>query len=617
MNIFQQVSARRGLSSVAAATLGAALVIGPAVGAWAAAPPVIGNDGDYRTTLYWDTTYSRPDGVEPSADFDTPTGAAFGADGSVYLIANYSSGSSELIQHHSTETGELLGSFAFVPTVDDDGELELEYYPTGIASSPDGSVWIVGNGEEDVAIAQFTADGTEVARFQIETGNSAVGLVAGEDGSLSTLLVDGSSLILATLNPVDGSVSQVQLPGASIDYAAAQLSRAPDGTLIWASYDLIYTVAPDGTGLTAYPTEVVQQATVGADGRLYTTDQNGTVQIRSLADPGTPGQVIAQRDTADYRPVQPMSTTGVTADAHGVLYVFGYFYGDPEATPPIEPFSGVTALAQIHSPSVPALSPAVLLTCEAFTSPAVAATGTPEPSWYEIIDGALPAGLTLDGSTGVVSGTPTTAGSATVTIRALNGVAPTTTTTTSDTTMLTLTVTQQPLTAGTPTITGSTAAGSTLVASTGTWTPTPDAFTYHWTRDGQTITGATASSYTLVPADAGRRIAVEITGSGACVQTTSATAGEVLVDAPATPTTEPTDDPTSAPSSTTAPSPTVSSASISPVSHSGGTSAPTAGPTHGLASTGTGAAAVTILLSAGLTFAGIAAIRRSRSASRG
>lgn len=49
------------------------------------------------------------------------------------------------------------------------------------------------------------------------------------------------------------------------------------------------------------------------------------------------------------------------------------------------------------------------------------ATGHPAPA-YAVVGGRLPAGLHLDGATGRISGTPTAAGAATVTVAATNGV---------------------------------------------------------------------------------------------------------------------------------------------------------------------------------------------------
>jgi len=76
----------------------------------------------------------------------------------------------------------------------------------------------------------------------------------------------------------------------------------------------------------------------------------------------------------------------------------------------------------VTSPTVTSSAPtgATVGTPYSFT---VVATGTPTPS-YTVTSGALPAGLTLDAVTGVISGTPTTAGTATFTITAANGVSP-------------------------------------------------------------------------------------------------------------------------------------------------------------------------------------------------
>lgn len=55
------------------------------------------------------------------------------------------------------------------------------------------------------------------------------------------------------------------------------------------------------------------------------------------------------------------------------------------------------------------------------------ASGSPAPT-FAVASGSLPAGLTLDSATGVLSGTPTTAGTSTFTVTASNGVAPDATT---------------------------------------------------------------------------------------------------------------------------------------------------------------------------------------------
>jgi hypothetical protein len=67
--------------------------------------------------------------------------------------------------------------------------------------------------------------------------------------------------------------------------------------------------------------------------------------------------------------------------------------------------------------------------------------------------------------------------------------------------------------APTPTITGTKKVGYTLIANPGIWGPAPLTLRYQWYRTGIAITGATAASYRLNGADAGKTISVRVTGS--------------------------------------------------------------------------------------------------------
>ncbi|ROQ17009.1 hypothetical protein EDF54_0131 [Rathayibacter sp. PhB93] len=69
------------------------------------------------------------------------------------------------------------------------------------------------------------------------------------------------------------------------------------------------------------------------------------------------------------------------------------------------------------------------------------------------------------------------------------------------------------ITGATPTITGTATVGQKLTAVPGTWTPSPVTLAYQWQRNGTAISGATATTYTLVAADAGAAITVAVTGT--------------------------------------------------------------------------------------------------------
>jgi surface antigen len=64
-----------------------------------------------------------------------------------------------------------------------------------------------------------------------------------------------------------------------------------------------------------------------------------------------------------------------------------------------------------------------------------------------------------------------------------------------------------------PTVSGTAKVGSTLTASSGTWTPSGVTLTYQWLRDGVIISGATKTSYALTNADVGHAMTISITGS--------------------------------------------------------------------------------------------------------
>lgn len=63
-----------------------------------------------------------------------------------------------------------------------------------------------------------------------------------------------------------------------------------------------------------------------------------------------------------------------------------------------------------------------------------------------------------------------------------------------------------------PSITGTAETGQELTGGDGTWTGSPSpSFTYKWFRDGEEIPGATANTYTVVEADEGHKLRLQVT----------------------------------------------------------------------------------------------------------
>ena len=76
-----------------------------------------------------------------------------------------------------------------------------------------------------------------------------------------------------------------------------------------------------------------------------------------------------------------------------------------------------------------------------------------------------------------------------------------------------------------PVISGTTTVGQTLTTTAGTWSGSPT-YTYQWLRNGSSISGATASTYVLVSADATTNVSVTVTATNG-VGNASATAAAV------------------------------------------------------------------------------------------
>src|SRR5262249_60641385 len=117
------------------------------------------------------------------------------------------------------------------------------------------------------------------------------------------------------------------------------------------------------------------------------------VHRQAATTPGTTTRIAMVQPDPGYSPDPSPPGTGTVLSAVGLAPVFTA--DSPPSTAPIGDAFGY----------------------------AFAATGTPAPT-FTVASGALPDGLSLDASTGALTGTPTTAGADNLSVRGANGGAP-------------------------------------------------------------------------------------------------------------------------------------------------------------------------------------------------
>jgi hypothetical protein len=81
---------------------------------------------------------------------------------------------------------------------------------------------------------------------------------------------------------------------------------------------------------------------------------------------------------------------------------------------------------------------------------------------------------------------------------------------------------------GVVTVTGTHAVGKKLTAHRGTWSPSAS-YSYRWYRDGVSLSGATASTYTVTSKSAGHTLTVKVTAKRAGYTTTTSTSDEIAI----------------------------------------------------------------------------------------
>lgn len=253
--------------------------------------------------------------------------------------------------------------------------------------------------------------GTSITGFGPPSPGVVNGVVHQTDAAAAQAQRDTTTAydVAASLTPTRSGLTQ--LNGLSLTpgvYSGGALSLADTGALTLA-----------GSADSVWVFQAASTLTIGSGTRITITGGASSCnvfwQVGSSATIGTgarfQGTVLAQQSVT--------ATTGATV-VDRLLARTGAVTLDTNT---------ITASSGCPASGTPAETPAPTITSGAPTtatagqpySYTVTASGTPSPTFTAT---GLPAGLTLNGTTGVISGTPTASGTSTVTVTASNGTAP-------------------------------------------------------------------------------------------------------------------------------------------------------------------------------------------------
>jgi sugar lactone lactonase YvrE len=247
------------------------------------------------------------------------------------------------------------------------------YYPDAVAVDPTGDVYIADLANNVIDEVNTSGINTIVAGQNQRGGTPSAGPATSTNIAPTGLAVDGSGNFY--ISDARGKVLKVTAGTLSI-YPGTSFS-SPAGLAVDSTGDLY--VADSGHN------EVAMVNTSGA--------------VSVAVGTGAAGAPIAGPPTAS-----PLSgPSAVAVDSSGTLYIADTNNSD------IDRVGMPLAVAPVFT----ADSPATSVTAGTPFSYTFTASGAPAPT-FAVASGALPGGLSLNGATGVLSGTPTSSGTFTV-----------------------------------------------------------------------------------------------------------------------------------------------------------------------------------------------------------
>ncbi len=319
-------------------------------------------------------------GTGTAARFNGPSALVFDASGNLYVS---DTGNNRIRRITTGGAVSLLAGSGSTDAFDGTGALASFYAPLGLAIAPDGALYVADTGNS--VLRRITLLGGVVTTFS--TSNGAFDQPSG-------------------LAITSGGIFYVSAAGTNNIW---QVSAAGTATLLVGSGGG-FEGSSDGAGSNALFASPRALA-LGLDGNLYVADTfNHT--LRRVTPSGVvttlAGLALDSGTTDGFGPVARLSgPSGLAFAANGTVYIADTDNGLVRlATPP---------------PIVPVIAPppAIVLT-EASSLSGYAFSATGSPSSYSAT--GLPPGLTLNSSTGAVTGIPSDSGIYSVTLSVTNAL---------------------------------------------------------------------------------------------------------------------------------------------------------------------------------------------------
>ncbi len=339
-------------------------------------------------------------------------------------------------QDSSTQTGMLgqittAGAITTYPVTGSNG--------TGLANlvlGPDGNLWFTDFEGGQAYIGDITPAGT-TTEYQLNSTDAPAGLTSGPGGLLWAAVTNFDSFWTAALVGPTGNSGAGQIEDQyTLSAQPLQFATGPDNAVWFPEFNANYIsrISPDGQ---------VAQYPVSAAGRLMTLGPDQAMWFTQAANIGR----IASGGSVTEFPLSYSPGNAITAGSDGALWFIGGSSGIGRMTTngaetdfptaisgapwitngpdgniwfttanEIVRLSFVTPLAL--SCTIPNQAAGV-----AYSGSCAASGGVPSYA-YSISSGSLPPGLTLNPTTGAITGTPTTSGNYSFTVQAIDSGSP-------------------------------------------------------------------------------------------------------------------------------------------------------------------------------------------------